>query len=231
MVGSMPSHPHLTGPVHCEVIDHTQAKGRESLLKFCCGHCALEASAREVNEMAARLYAGGKIEHGGMGPQTVILLLDQTDTLLGITSIIVADPDMGGGTYIQGYGREKRLRGQLLADEETSLGQALIRAALDYAAAATPGPDTPNAYAAILRFNSGSERVLKDFGFVPMPFEYTAAGLRYTLPGGKQWMNMQQLYQRTAGPPPGALSPDVYTPPPAPPKAPPRPPKRQNRGR
>jgi hypothetical protein len=64
--------PVIDGPVHCAVLDRDRAQGFEPLAAFCCGHCALDPSAQEVNLTAAKLYLGGPPEAGGESPEVYV---------------------------------------------------------------------------------------------------------------------------------------------------------------
>jgi hypothetical protein len=87
--------------------------------------------------------------------QHVILLCDQHDILLGIPLVVPeGDPRLDSVPYLNGYGREKRFTGYTLADHETTLGEALIRAAVELV---TPyGGDAPELQALVRENNAQS---------------------------------------------------------------------------
>lgn len=124
--------PSVKGPVHCDVIDNAGAADFRPLADFCCGHCSKLPSANEVNATAARLFHGGTQEEGGALPQQVILLRDRHDSLLGVSYVIPeGDGRLDPVPYLNGYGRDKRFARFTLADGKTTLGEALIRSAVE----------------------------------------------------------------------------------------------------
>jgi hypothetical protein len=225
--------PNIEGPAHCEVIGNEEAKGCRDLAAFCCGHCSKEPSAAEVNETAARLFKGGTYGRGGALRQKVVLLRDQNDTLLGISTVRLKGAKRfersDRAPYLNGYGREKTLAGYKLADGKTSIGEALILAAVELV---TPdGGEPPEMHAFVREDNSRSRRPLRKLGFrraaderVQVPLYAQLAGqlvevgtqamLRITLPSGNVHDDAQQLWIRPLARRLPALSPDVYVGPP-----------------
>jgi hypothetical protein len=207
-----PARPRL-GPVRWDTISLGDARGYEPFAHFCCGHCALDPSAAEVNGQAAKLYCGGPAELGGPQVHSVLRLLDENDALLGFAGMEMQSTDLSGA-FIQVYGREKRLKGHLLANGVTSLGDALIRACLDLAAERTPGPQVPDCFAFTHLDNASSHAVLERFDFQIVPWKRVqgpggAHQRRYDLPSGKQTMHPQNLWHRPKGDPPARLPANV----------------------
>jgi hypothetical protein len=212
----MAERPHIEGPVHCDVPSLSAMKGFEPLAEFCCGHCGLDPSAKEVNDEAARLYCGGKADLGGPRVHAVILLLDEADTVLGFSGMEIENGDLANGSFIQVYGREKRLKGHLLADNKTTLGDALLRACLELAAHRTQGPKTPVTYALTQLDNAVSQDVLRRLDFEAVTTWERVQGpgggyqRRYTVPKAKPFLHPQQLSRRPSGPPLSPLPAEVY---------------------
>ncbi len=207
-----PARPTL-GPLHWDTISHADATGYEPFAHFCCGHCALDPSANEVNARAAKLYCGGAEAIGGPQVKATIRLLDESDDLVGFAGMQIENPELGG-TFIQVYGREKRLKGHVLADGSTTLGDALIHACLTLAGERTNGANVPDAFAFTHLDNADSHAVLERFGFSLNPWKRVqgpggAYQRRYALPSGKETMHQQNLWHRPKGAPPAPLPADV----------------------
>src|SRR2546423_699031 len=153
------SRPRIDGRVHCDVVRNAEAKGLPELADFCCGQCALEPSAAEVNAIAASLFGGEQ-----QWPMHVVLLRDRLDVLLGIAAVrpegaVRFDPV----PYLAGYGREKGLKRSTLADGKTGLGEALLRAGIELVTPAD-GP-TPEMQALVMEDNQRSQRPIEAIGF------------------------------------------------------------------
>jgi hypothetical protein len=201
------------GPLHWDTISLSDARGYEPFAHFCCGHCALDPSASEVNGQAAKLYCGGPEALGGPQVKAAIRLLDENDNLVGFAGMQMEHPDLQG-SFVQVYGREKRLKGYVLADGSTTLGDALIHACLTLAAERTPGPKVPDCFAFTHLDNASSHAVLERLGFALLPWErvqgpHGAHQRRYNLPSGKQVMHPQDLWHRPKGDAPTPLPADV----------------------
>jgi hypothetical protein len=207
--------PQIQGPVLCRVLDHDAAQGVEALSSFCCGQCGIDASAMEVNQTVGKLYVGGGPEQLGVDVATVILLLDEHDVLVGVSGMTVPAPNFGDVAFIQIYGREKRLKGYVLADGTTALGDALLRACIEVASHVMPGSDAPDAVAFTHWNNVTSHGALSRMGFeldLGEDVQGPQGGWhhRYTLPSGIKVMQDQQLWHRPAGLPLSPLPADVY---------------------
>ena len=211
----------LKGPALCTVVDKAQAKGLELLSRFCCGHCSASESAREVNLTAQNLYDGDAV------PQHAILLEDEQRDLVGLSSVILTgDLRLDPVPYLNGYGREKRLKGYMLADGKTTLGEALLRAAIELASG---DAEPPEIQALVREDNEQSHGPLASLGFERIPNVRVVPELpagfqappgievvvqptfRTTLPSGKVFDGGQEVWRRPAGlEPPAALPADVY---------------------
>lgn len=213
----------VEGAVRCDVIRNEEAERCRELSAFCCGLCAREPSAAEVNGIVGNLF------HGEAVPQHVVLLRDQRDLLLGIASVrpegaLRFDPV----PYLNAYGREKQFKGWTLADGETSIGAALVRAAVELV---TPiGGLAPEIQALVLADNYRSQRPLEALGFERAQNERLAVQIRdvpvgidvsqielptlfqITCPSGKvvAQPQPQELWFRPGGLDLVSLDPEVY---------------------
>lgn len=184
------------------MLDRDAAKGHAPLAEFCCGPCALDPSAMEVNGAAALFYRGGTVEVGGSPSPILILMLDQQGVLLGIACMTTEDQQLANAVFVQAYGREKRLKGRLLADEMTTLGDALLRACLEVGIHAASGA-TPQAYALTHYDNSRSHKALRRLGFdlspsVKVQGPHGGWHNRYDPVPGEPFIHPQQLWHRPA---------------------------------
>jgi len=212
----------IEGPVHYHVTDIGGAK--HFLAGFCSGDHRDDPDAEEVDLTAAALVAGGTRKRlvqlpGGltgvkttvMGPQTVIVLHDQRNDRLGFASIEIEDPQVDGGTFINVYGREKRLKGRPLADGTTTIGDGIMRAVIEESTDATGDRDTPAIYALTRVTNGLSHAVLERFLFKLRDGERATDGLgneqsdatgpiyEYKFPSGSTLIRSDQLWRREAG--------------------------------
>jgi hypothetical protein len=203
----------IEGPVHYHATDSAGAKG--VLRGFSSGDHGPDV--QEVDATATALDRSQMVrlptgQMAQLGPQTVILLHDQNDTRLGYASIEIEDPDVDFGTFINVYGREKGFQGRPLADDTTTIGDAVIRALIEESTQATPGDAAPAIYAFTRPENTFCHAVLRRSRFE------NQGGLPgvdwanvYTFPSGKTLRrHHQQLWRRYAGLDLPPLSEEVY---------------------
>jgi hypothetical protein len=119
---------------------------------------------------------------GEANPQTLALLEHGDDAaLIGIASVRIdgnaqlrgksSTPwflrRLAGSPYVNLIARDERYRNHVLRDGRTTLGEALVRAALEVVGAEQGAPELPTVWALVQRENLASKRAFARFAFYP----------------------------------------------------------------
>jgi hypothetical protein len=157
----------LDGPIRAYILDGEKARGYAPFSTLRCGEQS-DKAVREVELTARRLRAGAV-----KMTQTPVVLESGAGLLLGYCSVHAREAHYEDGhdrpwvaeRYIVGFGRDARFAGFTLADGETKLGEAIVRAGLDMIAVEYAGRGLPRISALVRAENEASHRIFDGFGF------------------------------------------------------------------